>query len=244
MFPIQTSVVRRHPPVVTWYLIGLNVAFFLMELAMPPAAREQVIHVLGIVPQWFTDPEAARAAGLPGPPWWGLLTSTFLHGGFLHVFGNMWTLWLFGQYVEDRMGPLRFLLFYLLCGIGSGIVHVSVMSGSTVPAIGASGAIAGVMAAYYLMFPLSRIVVMVPVLFFPFFFEMPAWYFLGFWFLIQLFSGTFSLAAMPDSGGIAFWAHVGGFLVGLALTRPFLHAPRHPRALQGDEGVRFSAWQR
>jgi membrane associated rhomboid family serine protease len=148
----------------------------------------------------------------------------FLHGGWLHVIGNMWMLWIFGDNVEDRMGPLRFIAFYLICGVIAAVVHVATNSGSQFPTVGASGALAGVLGAYFLMFPASRVIVLLPVLFIPLFFELPAVIYLGLWFMIQFLSGTASVAAGSEAaaGGIAWWAHIGGFLAGILLYRLFL----------------------
>ncbi len=242
MFPLQTTVISRHPPIVTWVLIGMNVLFFYFELMMPQQQLERFMYLFGVVPARYAHPEWARAVGFPVDNYYPYLTSMFLHGGWAHIIGNMWTLWVFGQHVEDRMGPFRFLSFYLLCGIAAGVVHTAVNPTSTVPAIGASGAIAGVMAAYLALFPLSRVIVMVPILFFPFMFEFLAVFYLGYWFLIQLFSGTLSLVAMPGAGGIAFWAHVGGFVAGLVSFGLFLRPAAERRRVFGDEGTYEHGW--
>jgi membrane associated rhomboid family serine protease len=155
----------------------------------------------------------------------------------------MWTLWIFGDNVEDRMGSLRFAIFYLACGFVAAMTHLMTQSESTVPTVGASGAIAGVLGAYLLLFPTARLVVMFPVLFLPFFFELPAVLYLGAWFLIQLFSGVLAVAGPAQVGGIAFWAHVGGFTAGLLLCPLFVRR-RRPRRMQPDEyGLEWS-WQR
>jgi membrane associated rhomboid family serine protease len=146
----------------------------------------------------------------------------FLHGGWIHLIGNMWTLWIFGDNVEDEMGPWKFLIFYLTCGLFASAVQIYTNPDSVLPTIGASGAIAGVMGAYYVLFPRARIIIMIPILFFPFFFEIPAVLFLAFWFLEQLFSGAFSLLGPKMLGGIAWWAHIGGFLCGMTIYRFFL----------------------
>ncbi|MFQ6104111.1 MAG: rhomboid family intramembrane serine protease [Candidatus Glassbacteria bacterium] len=152
-------------------------------------------------------------------------TSMFLHAGWWHLLGNMLYLWIFGDNVEDTMGHGRFFIFYLLCGMGSSIAHSVTNSSSTVPALGASGAIAGVLGAYILLFPNSRVVTVVPIFFFLHFIEVPAFLFLGFWFLLQLMSGLASLGVVTVSGGIAWWAHIGGFLFGILLL-PFFRRKR------------------
>ena len=222
MFPLQDSTPRRCPPIMTWTLIIVNVAVFLFETAIPRPMLEQFFYIFGLVPAKVTHPEWARMMGLDVLGLWPFLTCMFLHGGWVHILGNMWTLWIFGDNVEDVMGPIRFLVFYLICGFAASLVHIYMNPTSTVPIVGASGAIAGVMGAYYVLFPHARIVMFFPVLFIPFFFEVPALFYLGIWFFEQLFSGTLSLAAPVQSGGIAWWAHIGGFLCGMFIYRLFL----------------------
>ena len=166
----------------------------------------------------------------------------FLHGGWAHIIGNMWTLWIFGDNVEDRMGPFRFTVFYLLCGLVAGVVHYFTNADSDVPTVGASGAIAGVLGAYFVLFPRSQIVVMVPIFFYPLFFEVPAVTYLLFWALSQVFSGTLALAGPVEVGGVAWWAHVGGFSAGLLLHPLFIRPRRVIRRLQPDEYGTEAAW--
>src|ERR1700730_6177226 len=156
--------------------------------------------------------------------------------------GNMWTLWIFGDNVEDRMGPLRFAIFYLTCGLAAAVTHLVTQPESTVPTVGASGAIAGVLGAYLLLFPTARLVVLFPVLFLPLFFELPAVLYLGAWFLVHLFSGTLALAGPAHVGGIAWWAHVGGFMAGGLLLPLFVWGRRAPR-MQPDEYGIEGTWQ-
>jgi membrane associated rhomboid family serine protease len=165
---------------VTWVLILANSVVFLFELTMTEQALEQFFHLFGLVPARYTHPGWALQVGLPIDNYWPFLTSMFLHGGWMHIIGNMWTLWIFGDNVEDQMGPLRFLCFYLLCGLVAGLVHWFTNPDSTLPTVGASGAISGVLGAYFLLFPYSRVIVLVPVLFLPLFFELPAVLYLGF----------------------------------------------------------------
>ena len=166
----------------------------------------------------------------------------FLHGGWAHIIGNMWTLWIFGDNVEDRMGPVRFTVFYILCGLVAGVVHWFTNPHSAVPTVGASGAIAGVMGAYFVLFPHARVVVMVPVFFYPLFFEVPAVTYLLFWALSQVFSGTMAIAGPGEVGGVAWWAHVGGFTAGLVLHALFVQPRRTIRRLQPDEYGSERAW--
>lgn len=242
MFPIQTSVYVRHEPVVTWILIALNGLVFFFEVQLPRETLEQIVYLFGVVPARFTHPEWAAEVGFPLNNYWPFLTSLFLHGGWLHIIGNMWTLFIFGRNVEDRMGPARFLVFYLLCGVAAGIVHTLVNVHSTVPAIGASGAIAGVMGAYLMMYPRSHVVIMIPIFIFPFFFDVLAVFYLGYWFLLQLFSGTFALVQSSEGGGIAFWAHVGGFVAGAMFFGLFLRPRAERRDCHADEGCLEHAW--
>src|SRR5438552_7151893 len=167
MIPIRDTVPSRGTPVVTWTLMAVNVAIFFYELTLAPEELERLFYLFGVVPARFSDPQWARWVGFPVDDYWPFLTSMFLHGGWMHIIANMWTLWIFGDNVEDRMGPGRFVVFYLLCGLAAGIVHSILNPNSTVPAVGASGAIAGVMAAYFFLFPFARIIVLVPVFFFP-----------------------------------------------------------------------------
>jgi membrane associated rhomboid family serine protease len=243
VLPIKDTIPSRSTPVVTRALIMINALVFFFELTLPQPMLEGVFYLFGIVPARYTHPQWAAWVGFPLDDYWPFLTHQFLHGGLLHVVGNMWTLWIFGDNVEDRMGHGRFLLFYLLCGVAAGAVHMLTNPLSTMPSIGASGAISGVLGAYLLWFPYSRIVVLVPVLFFPFFFEVSAFLYLGWWFLIQLFSGTMALAAPGQAGGIAWWAHIGGFIAGMGLCWVFQRpAERRDRRIQPDEyGVEW-AW--
>jgi membrane associated rhomboid family serine protease len=241
VFPIMDSVPSRSVPVVTRTFILINVVVFFFELALPQETLEQVFYLFGIVPARFAHPNWAARAGFPVNDYWPLLTHQFLHGGWLHIIGNMWTLWIFGDNVEDRMGPLRFAFFYLTCGLAAAVTELITQPESTVPTLGASGAIAGVLGAYLLLFPTARLVVLFPVLFLPFFFELPAVLYLGAWFVIQLFSGTLALASPAHVGGIAWWAHVGGFTAGLLLCPLFVRWRRRALRMQPDEyGIEWS----
>src|ERR1700730_4567515 len=242
MLPIRDSVPRRNFPIATCCLILVNVVVFLFELLLPEPALEQFFYLFGIVPARFTHPDWAQWVGFPVDNFWPYLTSMFLHGGWLHIFANMWTLWIFGDNVEDRMGPGRFLAFYLLCGLAAGGVHVMTNPDSTVPTVGASGAIAGVMGAYFVLFPTSRVVILFPVLFIPFFFELPAVTYLLFWALSQFFSGTLSLANPDAVGGVAWWAHVGGFTAGMVLQIFFVRRGLAFRWPARDEYEAAGAW--
>lgn len=223
MFPIQDSIPRRCPPLMNWAIMATCIVVFLFEISLPPHVLERLFYLFGVVPARYTHPDWAASVGLVPKAILPLFTCMFLHGSWVHIIGNMWTLWIFGDNVEDEMGPLRYLLFYLFCGIVASLVQIYTNPNSTIPTIGASGAIAGVMGAYFLLFPRARIIIMIPILFFPFFFDVPALFFLAFWFLEQVFSGAFSLLSPEQAGGIAWWAHAGGFLCGMLSYRFFLH---------------------
>lgn len=245
MIPIRDSVPSRRLAVVTWGLIGLNVLVFVFELSLSPAQLEWVFYWFGVVPARYSHPDWARWVGFSMDDYWPFITSLFLHGGWAHLLGNMWTLWIFGDNVEERMGGIRFALFYLTCGVAAGVVHWLVNADATVPTVGASGAIAGVMGAYFALFPFARLVVLIPVLFFPLFVVIPAATYLVFWLALQLLSGTWGVLSTTQAlGGVAWWAHVGGFGTGLLLYRLFLlPKPRSRRPLEADEFGIERAWR-
>jgi membrane associated rhomboid family serine protease len=226
MFPLQDTVQARSVPLVTWGIILINALVFLHELSLPPEQLETFVATLGMVPARLgTDPDAYCT----------LLTCMFLHGGWMHFIGNMWVLFLFGDAVEDRMGPVRYLIFYLLCGLAAGLTHSFTNPDSYVPTIGASGAIAGVMGAYFVQFPLAQVLTLIPILFFPLIVEVPAVIYLGIWFASQLFQGTLSLLSTQSYEGVAWWAHVGGFMAGVALLPVFRKPRRQYRRFYPDE---------
>jgi membrane associated rhomboid family serine protease len=233
MFPIRNAVPTRYPPVVTWTLIALNCAAFFIQINAGPDEEQWLLTNFALIPaRFFLSADKSLADYLP------FLTNAFMHGGWLHLILNMWTLWLFGPAVEDRLGHGRYLGFYLACAVLASITHAFFNADSAVPALGASGAIAGVLGCYMYYFPLAQIVVLVPVIFIPLFFELPAFLFVGFWFLMQLFQGTAELLTATSHGaGVAWWAHVGGFVAGLVLA-PILRRPeRSYRPYYPDEGV-------
>src|SRR5581483_6818027 len=158
MIPVKDTIPRRGMPVVTLSLIAINAVIFLFELSLSPDDQEALFYLFGVVPARYTHPDWALSAGFPIDDYWPFLTSLFLHGGWLHLIGNMWTLWIFGDNVEDQMGSGRFLLFYLLMGVVAGITHWFTNADSAIPTVGASGAIAGVLGAYFILFPHSRII--------------------------------------------------------------------------------------
>jgi len=201
MIPLRDVIPSRTFPFVTITIIVLNALAFMLELSLEPRALDQFVRVYGVVPADFHVPT--------------LITSMFLHGGWSHILGNMWYLWIFGDNVEDQCGHGRFVVFYLLCGIAAAVGQIVMNPTSMVPTIGASGAIAGVMGAYFVLYPQSRVLTLIPIFWFEVI-EVPAIVLLGFWFLIQLVSaGTVAATANTTGGGVAFAAHVVGFLVGL-----------------------------
>jgi len=226
VLPLRDEIPSRHAPLVTWALVAANVGVFLWQVSLPEAGVRQLFYLFGIVPARFTDPAWASAQGFPGGGGVAFLTSMFLHGGLFHLLSNVWTLWIFGDNVEDRMGRLRFLLFYLLCGLAAGGLHWWTNPTSTVPTVGASGAIAGVLGAYLRWYPGAKVLTLVPVFFYPLFVDLPAIVFLGLWFVSQLFSGVAALGLPADVGGVAWWAHVGGFVAGLLLCGLFARRGR------------------
>jgi membrane associated rhomboid family serine protease len=224
MIPLRSTERVQSTTFVVGILIALNVLIFLYQASLDPYALEQFVQHWGIVPDSISGNLQT------------LLTSMFLHGGWLHLLGNMLFLWVFGRNVEDVIGGGRFLVFYLCCGLAAAILQVITSPYSRVPTIGASGAIAGVMGAYLIKFPRARIVTLVFIIVFVTTVEIPAWIMLVWWFVIQLFSGLGSLANTNYSGGgIAWFAHVGGFLTGMLLIRAFPVKRRHWRAWYEEE---------
>ncbi|QBF31147.1 rhomboid family intramembrane serine protease [Thalassococcus sp. S3] len=209
MIPIRDHNPSGRTPYVTYTLMAVNIAVFLsyMSLLGDPRALNALFFDWAIIPMRITS----------GDGFMTMVTSMFLHGGFMHLAGNMLFLWIFGDNLEDEMGHTRFLLFYLAAGLGAGLIHVLSAPGSTVPTVGASGAIAGVMGGYLLLFPKARVDILLILIVFFKIFPIPAWIMLAVWFAMQFIGG---IGSDPDLGGVAYWAHAGGFLVGLALTVP------------------------
>ena len=203
MIPLRDVIPSRTTPYLTVTLIAINAIAWFYELTLPREELPGFLLQFGVVPAYFSAPT--------------LVSSMFLHGSWSHVIGNMWFLWIFGDNIEDRMGHTRFLVFYLLCGVIAALGHVLMRPDSLVPTIGASGAIAGVMGAYFVLFPHSRVLTLVPLIVFVEIIELPALLLLGFWFVVQIFSaGIGAITAAGDVGGIAFVAHIAGFAAGAA----------------------------
>lgn len=203
MIPLRDVIPSRTVPFLTISIIALNALAWFYELGLPREDLPVFLRQYGVVPAYFSPAT--------------LISSMFLHGSWSHVLGNMWYLWIFGDNVEDRMGHFRFLIFYLLCGIVAALGQIFIDPTSTLPTIGASGAIAGVMGAYFVLYPQSRVLTLIPLIIFWEIVELPAIFLLGFWFLMQLFSaGAIAATANSQAGGVAFMAHVAGFLTGVA----------------------------
>ncbi|MGA0392438.1 MAG: rhomboid family intramembrane serine protease [Rhodospirillales bacterium] len=220
MIPFRTDAPSLGSPAVTMSLIVANIAVYFYQLGLSPQNELYFLYTYALVPVILSDPSIIAQTGLSTNPYLTLITNTFMHGGALHLIINIWTLWLFGAPLEDRMGRLRFLLFYLVCGALGSYGHYIFNTLSTIPALGASGAIAGVLGGYTYIFPKARVHVIQPIFFFPLVFRLPALIYTGIWFAIQLFQGTASLGTQNGSevGGIAWWAHIGGFAGGIALV--------------------------
>ena len=235
MIPLRDDTPRYSTPYVTYFIIALNTVVFLFELsvgAQSPRALNSLMYQFGVVPQHFERALAgASRFSFPGLLL-TILTSMFLHASWLHIIGNMWVLWIFGDNIEDYLGHFSYLLFYLVSGFGAMFTHILLNAGSTVPALGASGAIAGVMGGYFVLYPRARVMTWFPPIFF---FYLPAWLVLGYWFMLQFLMGAATSIAETgqNAGGVAVWAHVGGFVVGIVLIKILPERPRR---------YRYAAW--
>ena len=221
MIPIRDTIRSKTFPIINWLIIGANALVFLFELSLSPQSLEQFISAFGIIPEQLNilQPWVMVANPLPLVT---LLTHMFLHGGWVHFLSNMWILYIFGDNVEARLGHFRYLFFYILGGVIAGLTQVLIAPNSSIPSIGASGAIAAVLGAYLVLFPHARVVSLVPIFFFFWFVDIPAIFYLGFWFISQLFSGIMSLPTAGAVGGVAWWAHIGGFIYGVFIHKLFV----------------------
>jgi len=217
MIPLKDLNPRRTTPFVTLMIILANVLVFLYQVSLGPQAGKAFFYAFGMIPARVGLLVSGHTVVTAGQAFAPLLTSMFLHGSWLHLIGNMWFLWIFGDNIEDYLGHLNYLVFYLVCGIAAGLTHTLANLTSTVPAVGASGAISGVLGAYIVLYPTSRVVTLVPLLIIFFTVRLPAVVILGYWFLIQFLSGLSTLA-LPTEGGTAWWAHIGGFVLGAVLV--------------------------
>lgn len=225
MLPIRDHNPSGRTPYVVYALMAVNIGIYLSYIGLP---EQQVLHDVFL--PWALIPARISQGGGAET----LLTSTFLHAGLLHLGGNMLFLWIFGDNLEDEMGHVRFLLFYLACGIGSGAIHYLAAPSSPVPTVGASGAIAGVMGGYLLLFPKARVDILVILIIFFRIIAIPAWLMLGLWLMFQFLGG---LGADPNGGGVAYWAHAGGFFIGLGLVVPLWLRRGGPRYWRHSHGL-------
>jgi membrane associated rhomboid family serine protease len=231
MIPIRDSIPCNIRPYITWTIMGICIVVFLAMLLMPNHMAQHFLHLYGLVPIRYTSPQWAKHFGLPPDYYLSFVTNLFLHGGWAHLLVNLIFLWIFADNIEDLMGHKRFIVFYLLCGVLASYAQWYFSQNLVVPVVGASGAIAGVLGAYFFRFPYARVLFVVPIVFVPLFFEIPAIAFLGLWVILQL--QELSTAAMfPGmSTNSAWWAHLGGFVAGAVLYRFFI--PNH-QAFQGN----------
>jgi hypothetical protein len=211
VIPLRDLNPTRTRPYLTWALIGVNVAVWLYEYLLGPNLA-LFVQRWGVIPYYLTQEPSLGS-------WLTPLTSMFMHGGWMHLIGNMWFLHIFGDNIEDELGRGRFLLFYLVCGLGAVALQVAIDPSSRVPMVGASGAIAGVLGGYMMLHPRARVVTLVPIVVFVQLVELPAWVFLFVWFGLQMLQGFTSLGVQTEAGGVAFFAHIGGFVIGLLLVR-------------------------
>jgi len=220
MIPLRDTVPTKNHPVVNNTIIGVNVLIFLYQLTQG-IGLDKFIYIYGLVPARYSIPQIS-VYFTPFQQAFSFLSFMFLHGGFWHLLGNMWSLYIFGDNVEDRLGHLRYLLFYIICGLASGLSHMLLNLNSNVPTIGASGAIAGVMGAYFILHPRAKILTLIPIFFIPYFIEIPAAFFLGIWFVLQFLNAA---ASQGQGSGVAWWAHIGGFVFGIIFLKLLLALP-------------------
>lgn len=226
MIPFRDNIPSRRFPIWTVTIIAVNALVFLYEISLPSRYLDQLIFHFGLIPARFLDLSDGFTSGIRSSTV-PFFTSIFLHAGWMHLIGNMWYLWIFGDNVEDRLGRPRFIFFYLACGVLASLTHFLFNPDSLLPSVGASGAIAGVLGAYLVTFPRARVLTLLPIFIFWQIIELPAMLVLGFWFLMQLLSGTATIAlSSQTSGGVAWWAHIGGFLAGIFLMKVL--QPRYP----------------
>ena len=235
MIPLRDDQPVFSTPFVNYFLIALNVLIFLFELSVGMQSRgdlNALMFQFGVVPVKEVGLLTGIPSFSPGAALVPILTSMFLHASWGHVIGNMWFLWIFGDNVEDYLGHFKYLVFYLLSGVAASFTHILLNSNSTIPSVGASGAIAGVLGAYFILYPRARVLTWFPLFFL---FYLPAWLMLGYWFLFQFLSGAATSIAETSqtTGGVAFWAHVGGFVAGIVFIKLFPERPRR---------YRYGAW--
>ena len=222
MIPIRDNIQCKSLPYVSWGIMVICISVFLLMKLMPLETQRQLTYLYGMVPIRYSNPQWAAAFGLPQDRYLSFLTSLFLHGGWVHIIFNMWFIWIFANSIEDRMGHIRFLFFYLICGLIATFAQWYFDKEMIIPVVGASGAIAGVLGAYFFLYPYSRVVIWFPLFFLPIFFELPAISFLGFWVIMQIYKATTALVFEGVVADVAWWAHIGGFVAGGFLYPLFL----------------------
>jgi membrane associated rhomboid family serine protease len=231
VIPFIDTAPRAARPVIVWGLIAVNTLIFLWMRGLPPATLEATLVHYALIPVRFTDPDLAISVGLDPTNWWPIVTDMFMHGGWMHLIFNMWFLWIFGPAMEGRFGRLGFCGLYLVGGVVANVVHIVTHVESTEPVLGASGAIAAVIAAYAVTYPWARVLTIVPLGFIPLFIPVPAIVFAVIWFGLQVLQGSSELASPGMAASVAWWAHIGGFAFGALfaiLARPALAAPARP----------------
>ena len=222
MIPIRDTAPCYTRPYVTWGIMFICISLFLLLEYSPERFHYYVIYIYGMVPNRYTDPGWAIAMGYPVDYYLSFVSNLFLHGGWWHLIINMWFLWIFADNIEDRMGHGKFIVFYLLCGFIATAIQWVYTPHLVVPVVGASGAIAGVLGAYFFLYPYAKIVLWVPILFLPIFVEVPAIAFIGVWVIFQMFKATTAILFYEGASDVALWAHLGGFVAGFLLFRYFL----------------------
>ncbi len=229
MIPLHDDNPTDTKPVVTVSLIGACIVVFLWQLSLGGNGGQQAVYALGFIPALLFEGRELSPDIALLPPSATFITSMFLHGGWMHLIGNMLYLWIFGNNIEDAMGHGRFIVFYGICGIAAALAQGFQDTSSVIPMIGASGAISGVLGAYLLLYPKAKVLVLVPLGIIITTLRLPALYVLGFWFVLQFLSGAVAASAESGGGGVAWWAHIGGFVAGMALVYPFRRQPRAAR---------------
>lgn len=222
MIPIRDTAPCHSRPLVTWGIMAVCIIIFITMELMPDQLSYRLINLYGMVPIRYSDPEWSENYGLPFDGYLSFLSSLFLHGGWLHLIVNMWFLWIFSPSIEDRMGRLPFFIFYLLCGLLATVLQWFFDPHLAIPVVGASGAIAGILGAYFFIYPMEQVV----VFFFPVLFHIPAIAFLGLWVIFQLQDATTSIVVPGTTVDVAWWAHLGGFIAGCVLHRFFIRKDR------------------
>ncbi len=222
MIPIRDNILCETKPYITWVIMAICIGIFLWMKIIPYELQRQLTYLYGMVPIRYADPGWAAGFGLPNDFHFSFLSNLFLHGGWIHLILNIWFLWIFANIIEDRMGHVRFLAFYLICGFVATFAQWYFDQYSVIPVVGASGAISGILGAYFILYPYARVVVWFPLLFLPIFFELPAISFLGFWVIMQIYKATTAVVFESVVADVAWWAHLGGFVAGVFLYPLFL----------------------